>query len=80
MKVNNSAPIEVTTLSIWNAEATISAMTTHLLHASKFGALLGFQHQQFGHPRMDVTSYMEKKGLLGQQDGDLRKRHNYRAI
>jgi hypothetical protein len=44
MEVNDSAPTKITTLSIQNAEATITALATHPLHAAKSGAPLGLQH------------------------------------
>jgi hypothetical protein len=44
VKVNDSAPAKITTLSIWNAEATITTLATHPLYATESGAPLGLQH------------------------------------
>ena len=68
MEVDGSASAKVTTLSIRNAKATISVMTTHPLHASESGALPGCQHRQFGHLRTNVSSHMAKKGLANRME------------
>jgi len=58
MEVNNSAPAEITTLSIQNTEATITALATHPLHTAESGAPLGLQHQHFG-----VTAWLPRLGI-----------------